>query len=278
MRVALFALWWQVSREDPEHAPAARSYLVMVGLAQVGWVALAVVAPPLGAALGVCVVLVLFELAGPFLSERKASTPWNPVHIAERYGLLVIITLGEVIIGTVAAINALVHGEAGWSVDAALLAVAGVGLTLGCWWMYFSVPWSEPLVRHRERGFAFGYGHLVIFGALAAIGAGLQVAAFALAHEAKIGATATVLSVATPIAVYVAVFYALYAVLMRARDPFHLGLLAGTAAILVVAVVLSAVGVDVSVCLVVLVLAPATTVVGYEALGHRHVTAALERL
>jgi hypothetical protein len=65
---------------------------------------------------------------------------------------------------------------------------------------------------------------------------------------------------------------------MRARDPFHLGLLAGTAAILVVAVVLAAVGVDVSVCLVVLVLAPATTVVGYEALGHRHVTAALERL
>jgi low temperature requirement protein LtrA len=275
---ALLALWWQVSREDPERAPAARSYIVTTGLAQFGWVVLAVVGPPVGAALAVFVVLTLFELVGPFLAERKAPTPWHPAHIAERYGLLVIITLGEVIIGTVAALNAVVHGEAGWSLDAALLAVAGVGLTLGCWWMYFAMPWSEPLVRHRERGFLFGYGHLVIFAALAAMGAGLHVAAFTLEHEAKIGATATVLSVAIPITVYVAVLYALYSVLMRTRDPFHLGLLAGTAAVLALSVLLAVAGVDVSVCLVVMVLAPATTVVGYETVGHRHVTDALERL
>jgi uncharacterized BrkB/YihY/UPF0761 family membrane protein len=57
----------------------------------------------------------------------------------------------------------------------------------------------------------------VIFASPAAIGAGLQVAACALEHEAKIGAAATVLSVAISIAVYVAVFYALYSVLMRTR-------------------------------------------------------------
>ena len=280
MRIGLVALWAQVARQDPERALAARSYIVTVSLAQVGWVALAVVGPPVGAAVAVFFVLILFELVGPLLAERRAATPWHPAHIAERYGLLVIITLGEVIIGTVAALNAVVHGEAGWSLDAALLAVAGVGLTLGCWWMYFVVPWSEPLVRHRERAvaFAFGYGHLLIFAPLAAIGAGLHVAAFGLEHEAKIGATATVLSVAIPIAVYVAVLYALYAVLMRSRDPFHIGLLAGTAAILVLSVLLAVVGVDVSVCLVVMVLAPATTVVGYETVGHRHVTDALERL
>ena len=27
-----------------------------------------------------------------------------------------------------------------------------VGLTFGIWWMYFAVPWAEALVRHRERG------------------------------------------------------------------------------------------------------------------------------
>ena len=70
---------------------------------------------PIGATFALFVVLVAFELAGPFLAERKAHTPWHPHHIAERYGLLVIITLGEVIIGTVAALNALVHGEAGWT-------------------------------------------------------------------------------------------------------------------------------------------------------------------
>jgi CHASE2 domain-containing sensor protein len=73
-------------------------------------------------------------------------------------------------------------------------------------------------------------------------------------------------------------FYALYSVLMRARDPFHLGLVAGTAGLLVLSVVLASVGVSVTACLAVLALAPVVTVVGYETLGHRHVADALERL
>ena len=65
---------------------------------------------------------------------------------------------------------------------------------------------------------------------------------------------------------------------MRTRDPFHLGLIAATAAVLVLSVVLAAVGTSVTVCLVVLTLAPVVTVVGYETLGHRHMAEALERL
>ena len=76
--------------------------------------------------------------------------------------------------------------------------------------MYFAVPWAEPLVAHRERAFLFGYGHLVIFAALAAMGAGLHVAALSLEDEATISETAIVLSVAIPVAIYVAMFYALY--------------------------------------------------------------------
>ena len=130
MRVALLALWAQVARQDREHAPAARSYIVTTGITQVGWVALAAAGLPLGAAFPVLVVLIAVELAGPFVAERKVPTPWNAGHIAERYGLLLIITLGEVIIGTVAALNAVVHGPAGWSVDAVVLAVAGVSVAV----------------------------------------------------------------------------------------------------------------------------------------------------
>jgi low temperature requirement protein LtrA len=278
MRVALVFLWWQVSRHDPGRARTAHAYMTMVGVAQIGWVVLAIVGLSVGAALALAGALIAFEMVGPFIAERRGATPWHPHHIAERYGLLLIITLGEVIIGTVAALNAVVHGEAGWTVDAALLAVAGVGLTFGCWWMYFAVPWAEPLVRHRELGFRFGYGHLLVFGSLAAMGAGLHVAAFALEDEAKIGTTGTVLSVAIPVAIYVAVFYALYTVLMRARDPFHLGLIAGTFAVLVLSVLLAAVGVDMAICLIVLALAPVVTIVGYETLGHRHMADALEQL
>jgi low temperature requirement protein LtrA len=278
MRVALVFLWWQVSRHDPDRSPAARKYMITIGVAQIGWVVVAVLRLPVETTFALFTVLVAVELVGPFIAEGRARTPWHPHHIAERYGLLVIITLGEVILGTVAALNSVVHGEAGWTVDAALLAVAGVGLTFSCWWMYFAVPWAAPLVRHRERAFVFGYGHLLIFGALAAMGAGLHVAALTLEDEAKIGATGAVLSTAIPFAIYAAVFYALYSVLMRAHDPFHLGLIAAMAAIVILSVVLAAAGVSIAACLVVLALAPAVTVVGFETLGHRHLADALEQL
>jgi low temperature requirement protein LtrA len=249
-----------------------------IAVAQVGWVVLAFSGISVGATFAVAVVLLAIELTGPFLAERETRTPWHPHHIAERYGLLLIITLGEVMLGTVAALNAVVHGEEGWTVDAAVLAVAGVGLTFGCWWMYFAVPWAAPLVRHRDRAFVFGYGHLLIFAALAAMGAGLHVAALTLEGEAKIGPTGAVLTVVIPVAFFALVFYGVYSALMRTADPFHLTLLAATAAVLVLAVALAVAGVNVTVCLLLIALAPVATVVGYETIGHRHMAEAVERL
>jgi low temperature requirement protein LtrA len=278
MRLGLGFLWLQVYRQDPERRQAAGIYMVTIGLAQAGWVTLAIIGLPIGLTFALFSILLMVEFVGPFVAERAAATPWHARHITERYGLLVIITLGEVIFGTVAAVSALVDGEQGWSLDAALLVVAGVGLAFGCWWMYFAVPWAAPLVRHRERAFPFGYGHLVIFGSLAAMGAGLHAAAFKLEGEAEIGVTDTLLTVAVPFGIFVAVYYGLYSLLMRARDPFHLALMAGTAVVVLLSVVLTEAGVDMAASLVVLALAPAVTVIGYEALGHRHMRDALERL
>jgi low temperature requirement protein LtrA len=278
MRVALVFLWRQVAHHDPQRGPAARAYMTTIGVSQVGWVAVAVLDLPIVTSFVLLIPLFALELAGPFVAERRTRTPWHPHHIAERYGLLVIITLGEVILGTVAALNAVVHGEAGWTVDAAVLAVAGVGLTFGCWWMYFAVPWAQPLVGHPERGFRFGYGHLAIFAPLAAMGAGVHVAAYSLEGEAEIGTTATVLSVVIPFGIFALAFYLLYSTLWRTADPFHLWLLAGTALLLVAAVLLAAAGVGVPVCLIVVALAPVVTVVGYETIGHRHIADAMRRL
>jgi hypothetical protein len=88
-----------------------------------------------------------------------------------------------------------------------------------------------------------------------------------------------VLSVTVPVAVFVVALYTLYSLLLRERDPFHLGLLAGSAAILVLTVVLATAGVSVAICLLVLTLVPAVTIVGYdETIGHRRLADALERL
>jgi low temperature requirement protein LtrA len=278
MRVALVFLWSQVARHDPARRPAAHTYMAAIGVAQAGWIALTAADLPVATTFALTVPLFALELAGPRMAERKADTPWHPHHIAERYGLLVIITLGEVILGTVAALNALVHGEAGWTVDAALLAVAGIGLTFGCWWMYFAVPWAEPIVRHRRRSLSFGYGHLAIFAPLAAMGAGLHVAAYDLEGVAKISPTGTVLSVVIPVSVFALVLYGLYSLLFRTLDRFHLWLVAGTVVLLVAPVVMAAAGVGVTICLLVAALAPVVTVVGFETLGHRHLADVLRRL
>ncbi len=63
--------------------------------------------------------------------------------------------------------------------------------------------------------------------------------------------------------------------MVRTFDLFHVLLAAITAAVLVTAVVLAAAGVPMAVCLLVVTLAPAVTVVGFEVLGHRHAAAAI---
>jgi hypothetical protein len=68
----------------------------------------------------------------------------------------------------VASMNAVVHGEQGRTVDAAVVAFAGLGLTFAAWWTYFAIPWADVLDLHRERSFVWGYGHMLIFAALAA--------------------------------------------------------------------------------------------------------------
>jgi low temperature requirement protein LtrA len=277
MRVPMIFLWLRAARQDQPRRRTCQTYAVTIGLAQVGWVALLLAGTTVGVFLAWAVALMLIEMVGPVIAERgKGGTPWHASHIAERYGLLTIITLGEGVIGTVASLGAVVESQ-GWSLDAVLVALAGTGLTFGLWWMYFTVPAAEVLQVHRERGFPWGYGHMLIFGSIAAAGAGLHVAALYIGHEAHIGATATVMTVAVPVAVFVFALFGLYTYLVHAGDPFHIALLVGTTAVLALAVLLASAGLPMAVCLVVLMLAPVVTVLGYETVGHRHLDAALTR-
>ena len=179
---------------------------------------------------GMCTSAVLVETAGPMIAERRqGGTPWHPHHIAERYGLLAIITFGEVILGTVAAMSVHVHDPAiGWTRDAGIVLAAGVGLTFGMWWTYFAIPWADILHHHRERSFFWGYGHMLIFSGIAATGAGLHVAQYALEGHSRLDTAGAVLTVVVPVAVFLGMLYLMYAVSMRATDPFHLILLATT--------------------------------------------------
>ena len=207
---------------------------------------------------------------------RLGGTPWNAGHIAERYGLLTIIALGEVLFGTVTSVAALVEKQ-GWSIQAALIAVAGVGLTFGLWWTYFIIPSSQILRRHRRRAVAWGYSHILLFASIAATGAGLHVVAYEIEGVGELGVTGAVASVAVPVLVFSVVLFLLYTYLVHEGDPFHIGLFVGTVVALVASVWLAAAGAPIGVSLIVIALSPAVVVVGYETIGHRHQAAALAR-
>jgi len=175
MRIAMVAQWLRAAHDDPEHRRTALAYATCIGIAQLGWIATAVFELPLIVFIAIGPVLYAIELAGPIVSERKYGfTPWHPHHIAERYGLLTIITLGEVILGTVNSVSIIVHKQ-GWSPEAVMLMVAGTGLVLGLWWNYYVLPSGPVLARFRGRAWLWGYGHMIVYSSIAAMGAGLHV-------------------------------------------------------------------------------------------------------
>jgi low temperature requirement protein LtrA len=273
MRVALLFQWLRAARQDPDRRSACLTYATAISVAQAGWVVVLIAEMSVGATFACAGVLVLVEFAGPWIAEtRKGGTPWHAHHIVERYGLLVIIALGEGVVGTIASLSAVVGPEGpGWSVDAAVVAVAGTALTFGMWWIYFIMPAGPVLHAYRlARSFGWGYGQIPLIGAVVGTGAGLHVAAYYLEEASVLGAEATVLCVVVPVAVYVLGIFAVYAFLTRSYDPLHLWLLAGSAVLLAAPVPLAGAGVSMPWCLVVLSLSPWVTVIGYELRGHRH--------
>ncbi|MCD2443896.1 low temperature requirement protein A [Agromyces sp. SYSU K20354] len=277
MRVATIALWLRIARHDPAHRPSALTYAIAVGAIQVGWVISIFINPSLPVMLGIFAVLGTLELVCPYVIERRVGgTPWHAHHIAERYGLLVIITLGEVVLGTILAISAVVE-EQDWSVEAALVAFGGTLLAFAMWWVYFTMPSAKVLTRFRKRGFIWGYGHFFIFGSLAATGAGLHVAAYVIEGVAHIGTIEAMLTVAVPVGVFLIALFTVYSLLLRQFDPFHIWLFIGSIVMLVIAVWAVAAGASMGTGIVLAALSPVVVIVGYETVGHRHQAAALER-
>ena len=277
MRVTMIAQWARVAKHTQAFRASAVTMIVTLVISQVGWIVVALFNPTVGVFFVCWVVLIAIELIGPVKAEGQGrGTPWHAHHIAERYGLLVIICLGEGVVGTVATLSAVIESQ-GWTVDVALVAVAGTGLTFGMWWIYFIVPSAEVLHAHRERSFVWGYSQIALFGAIVATGAGLDIAAYYIEGESELSAVGTVLAVAIPVAGYVVMLFGLYWYLMRHLTVFHVALFGSSLAVFVVAGVLAGVGVSMAVCLIVVTCAPVVIVVGYEMTGHRHAATDLDR-
>ncbi|MGW7055627.1 low temperature requirement protein A [Streptomyces sp. NPDC054887] len=208
MRVALTLQWLRAAHGESGPARvAALRFAAGLVVVQVGWVVLLWLPADLWT--WGFLVLVVAELAVPVYAESRHETSWHPHHIAERYGLFTIIVLGETIAAATVAVQSALDESA--ALDELLpIAAGGLVIVFAAFWIYFAVPIHAHL-RSNRQAFVWGYGHYVIFGSAAAIGAGIEVAVEQATHHAHISTLAASFAVTLPTALFMVAVWLLHA-------------------------------------------------------------------
>ena len=208
MRLAMVGQWLRLAISDPASRPTAVRFAIGISAVQVLWVAR--LATDDVVQFWSFFVLMIAEFAVPLWAEHGRPTPWHPHHIAERFGLFTLILLGESLLASAnAMIDALSEGE---HVGELLgLAASGIVITATIWWIYFSREQAHRLRTPRD-GFTFGYFHYVLFAAVGAVSAGVEVEIDDVAGVAHISGAAAGLALTLPLAIFLVT---VWAVLLR---------------------------------------------------------------
>jgi low temperature requirement protein LtrA len=236
MRVAMIVQWLRAAAADPAGRPAAVRYAAGIGVVQVCWLLRLLLPAPWSGI--VFALLVVAELCVPLWAESGGRrTSWHPEHINERYGLFTLIVLGECVSASTVAIQS-ATSEGGLSGRLVLLAAGGLLLVIGVWWSYFKHEATPALRESFGLTLVWAYSHYLIFSMVAALGAGIEVAIENSEHLTHVSATTAALAVAIPVAVYLVVLGRLHSFLGTETRTGQ-GLVIGTAALVLVAVLLA---------------------------------------
>jgi len=102
--------------------------------------------------------------------------PVHPRHLPERFGLLVLIVLGEAVIGVV-----LGTVEVSWTVLSGAVAFGGFLTAAAIWWLYFDFLDATAVVTRNVRsGMTYVYAHYFIAAGIAALGVGVKLTIFSV--------------------------------------------------------------------------------------------------
>jgi low temperature requirement protein LtrA len=263
MRVAMVGQWLRAARQDPTSRGATLRYALGVSVVQLGWV-LRLLLPGVAGLVGFLVLLVA-ELAVPAFAEAHGrETPWHPGHINDRYGCFTLIVLGECVAAATVGVQSAITDR---GLSAGLLVTAGGGLVLlfAMWWLYFKHEATAGLKIKQSQNLLWGYSHYVVFASVAAVGAGLTLAA-----DGETPATVVAFAIAVPTCCYLATSAYLHGLLLPGSVPV-VTLAATIVLVLATAAVAGALGLPASVA-VIAVLVAALLVVSVRA-GRRAETA-----
>ncbi|MEZ5871895.1 MAG: low temperature requirement protein A [Nitratireductor sp.] len=169
MRLAMIGLWLRAAHANPEYRRTAMTYAVGIAVAQLSWCVLYFSTQPASAAFyTIGVLCFLVEWCVPPIAERQKVTPFHRHHIIERYGLLMIISLGEIVLSISQGYGQLFTDHPNY--QAAAVSTATLVIIFSMWWVYFYEEEHLPN-RNFTTAFAWGYGHVFVFMATAGLGA-----------------------------------------------------------------------------------------------------------
>lgn len=171
MRLGMAGLWLRAARGNPDWHRTCIRYAIGIVVAQALWILIYVGTAPGSTAFFIAAVLIyVVELGVPAFAESARATPFHRHHIIERYGLLMIISLGEIMLSVSHGFGALFSDHP--SLEAALVAVSGLVLVFSIWWIYFCE--EEHLTTTAMLpALIWGYGHVLIYLATAMLGAAI---------------------------------------------------------------------------------------------------------
>lgn len=170
-RAIITFMWWRAGRHNPKTRVVTNVYVRNFSLSIVLWVIAAFVGGPVGLALKAAGLLI--DLITPILTlkDQPKAFPAAARKLPERFGLFVIIVLGENLVGIV---NGL--ADAG-TVDLVTLVRFGLGFLLGfgLWWIYFDyIGRLEPDSHNRWKFISWSYLHLPLVIGITMMGAMIQ--------------------------------------------------------------------------------------------------------
>lgn len=194
LRAVIVFLYVQAWRFVPQSRELTARYTLSFSVALLLWLISIFVPEP--ARFFLWGIALLIEISnGPITYLTIRSVPTQKSHMDERFGLFVIIVLGEVIV-------AVATGVAGtdWQWRSTLAGISSFVTAVSLWWMYFERADESAIDRALRggklalaRSYVYGYGHIFIFIGIVAAGVGLQLAIEASTGEPFIAQARAVL-------------------------------------------------------------------------------------
>lgn len=171
LRLVIIILYIQAWRLVPQSRELTARYTISFSIAFGLWLISIFVPEPTRFVLwGIALFIEISN--GPITYVTIKSVPAQVSHMDERFGLFVIIVLGEAIVAVATGV-----ADTRWQWRATLTAIGGFVSAVSLWWMYFEQADTSVInraLRSDRRAlllsFVYGYSHVFVFAGIVAAG------------------------------------------------------------------------------------------------------------